>query len=232
MRGNVAIGPQVRSSDSLGWSALPTPVPDASSDGGWLSWADWRNTPPDPISSFVATWQVPPEPNPAGDQLIYLFNGLQDANEQHILQPVLQWGTSPAQGSGNFWGLSSFWVGQAADPMFCTECVRVAAGAPVTGIITVTAQANGLFSCSCEFDGYPATKLTAENLPTLVDAVLTLEAYGISLAAPYPGISETAFTGVALTAATIENSPAWAPFGGATVKPDGSVEVAYPASAA
>jgi hypothetical protein len=95
----------------------------------------------------------------------------------------------------------------------------------------VSLQPNGLFSCSCSFDGFSGTQLIAENLPALVAASLTLEAYDIRLDAPYPAISGTDFTGIAVE---LDSGPPvldWTKSGGATVSADGTVEVVYPAAA-
>jgi hypothetical protein len=211
-----------------------SPAADQRAQGGWESWVDWQNMTGNPLTSFVASWQVPPAPTVANGQLIYLFNGLQDIGGDHILQPVLQWGTSPAQGSGDVWGLASFWVGQESDPMFCSEWAAVSSGTTVTGRMTLTTQQNGLFSCTCRFDDYPGTELTAENLPNLVDCVLTLEAYGIGPNAPYPSVPNSDFSAVTLTTGQVTPAINWQPSGGAIVRVDGgnggNIEVVYPAA--
>ena len=120
----------------------------AASSGGWISWGSWQSAATDPIVSFVASWTVPPAPVQGNGQLVYLFNALQDGAGAHILQPVLQWGLSPALNSGPYWGLASFWVGDPDDPMFCSEFVPISPGATVTGRMEVSVQQNGLFSCS------------------------------------------------------------------------------------
>jgi hypothetical protein len=222
---------EVRPAGSKTWQAVASPAAEAQAQGGWISWTEWENTTQDAISSFCASWVVPPAPSAANGQLIYLFDALMDANDQHILQPVLQWGVSPAQGSGNAWGLASFWVGQATDPMFCTEWVPVAPGTQVTGRMTVAAQDDGLFACTCVFDGYGATELTAEDLPVLTDCSLTLEAYDIGPTAPYPNVSGTDFSALTLITGATTPTVSWTLNGGATVRPGGIVEVAYPAAA-
>jgi hypothetical protein len=229
---------RVRSRDTDFRQLITSPVSPTDSDqqaeGGWKSWADWRNTTGRPITTFTASWKVPPAPTKASGQLIYLFNGLQDAACNHIVQPVLQWGMSPAQGSGNFWGLASFWVGQMTEPMFCSEWVAVPPGTAVRGRMTLAAQNNGLFNCTCRFDGYPGTELTAGNLPELTDCVLTLEAYNTGPDAPYPNGANTGFSPVMLT--TVAGIPTvnWTVYGAAVVKTDGgnggNVEVVYPTS--
>jgi hypothetical protein len=227
----------LRAHDSEMWQPIDVvSPPDAGQEaqGGWKSWVDWQSEAGTPIATFVASWVVPPAPTVANGQLIYLFNGLQDSAADNILQPVLQWGTSPAQGSGNAWGLASFWVGQKNDPMFCSEWVPVASGTSVTGRMTVVAQDNGLFSTSCQFDGYPGTRLTAEDLPSLTDCVLTLEAYGTGPNAPYPDVRNTAFTAVNLTAGGAIPPVNWTAYGAAIIKTNGGsggdVQVVYPAN--
>lgn len=230
---SVAGGSRVRRSDVASqMTTLESTLDAQAAPGGWQSWTDWRNAGQTPVSTFVATWRVPPAPTVANGQLIYLFNGLQDAQGAHILQPVLQWGFSPARGSGYAWGLASFWVGGKTDPMFCTEWVPVAPGTPVTGRMTVAPEGGGLFSCTCEFDGYPGTLLTAESLPALVDCTLTLEAYNAGRNAPYPQIAGTDFTAVGIATGATTPAVRWTRYGAATVNADGSVEVIYPTTGA
>jgi hypothetical protein len=133
---------------------VPPAADEAAADGGWQSWCTWNNGAAQPIASFEARWTVPVAPVSANGQTIYLFNGLLDAGGTHILQPVLQWGRSPAVGSTNARGLSSFWVGGQNDMMFTTDWVTVAPGDVVIGRMTVNPQGNGLVSCTTEFDGY------------------------------------------------------------------------------
>jgi len=203
----------------------------AASSGGWISWGSWESAAADPIVSFVASWTVPPAPLQGAGQLVYLFNALQDAAGAHILQPVLQWGSSPALNSGPYWGLASFWVGGKDDPMYCTEFIRVSPGVTVTGRMEVSLQQNGLYSCSCSFDGFPGTQLTAQNLTALVNACVTLEAYDIGPGAPYPAIGGTDFTGIAVQLDSGPPALDWVPSGGATISSDGTVEVVYPVAA-
>jgi hypothetical protein len=221
------------------WTSIPG-VPlaadEAAAGGGWQSWCTWNNGTPQPIASFEARWTVPVAPVTANGQTIYLFNGLLDAGGTHILQPVLQWGRSPAVGSTNAWGLSSFWVGGQNEMMFTTDWVAVAPGDVVTGRMTVNPQDNGLVSCTTEFDGHPATQLTAENLPPLVECVLTLEAYATGAGAPYPAVPFTEFDGVVVAPDAAAAAVKWVPNGGAIIKADGGeraiVDVIYPSAGA
>ncbi|MDR3465185.1 MAG: hypothetical protein P4M07_04495 [Xanthobacteraceae bacterium] len=209
---------------------VATATVTAAPAGGWISWGDWRNTDATPISTFAATWVVPPTPTQNNGQTIYLFNGLQDAGGKHILQPVLQWGPSPASGSGPQWGLASFWVGGSSDPLYCTQWIAVAPGTAVTGRLQVAAQDNGLFSCTCCFDGYPGSQLTAENLPALTDACVVLEAYNTGPAAPFPSVSATDFSAIDVELGAGPTAVAWTSFGGASIVSAADVRVVYPAA--
>jgi hypothetical protein len=60
--------------------------------------------------NFMAGWFHVPTADPgANGQLLYFFNGLVTPSSTHIIQPVLQWGTSPA-GGGNKWSIASWYV--------------------------------------------------------------------------------------------------------------------------
>jgi hypothetical protein len=229
------LGWEMRTMDTVSWTSIDQAPPVTSTvtpAGGWQSWCTWTNRSLQPIGSFESRWTVPVAPAAANGQTIYLFNGLQDANGKHIVQPVLQWGRSPAKGSTNAWGLASFWVGGQNDLMFTTDWVEVAPGAVVTGRMTLNAQDNGLVSCTTEFDSFPATQLTAENLPPLVECVLTLEAYSTGPAAPFPAVPFTEFSAVTVAPDTVAAKVAWVPNGRAVIKKDGGsgacIDVVYP----
>jgi hypothetical protein len=78
---------------------------------GWVE-ADQWNVPlgsSDNIDYMAGTWTVPSYPSSSG-ALIYLFNGIEPSSASWILQPVLQYGASPA-GGGNYYGIASWLVG-------------------------------------------------------------------------------------------------------------------------
>jgi hypothetical protein len=56
----------------------------------------------------------------------------------------------------------------------------------------------GLFDYGCEFVGIDGTKLIAGNLPQLVSATETLEAYQLKSDSDYPNTSGTTFTSISL----------------------------------
>ncbi|MGB9235047.1 MAG: hypothetical protein WCC04_11575 [Terriglobales bacterium] len=78
---------------------------------GWVEASEWDVplSSSDNIDYMGGTWTVPSYPSSDG-ALIYLFNGIEPASGEWILQPVLQYGVSP-DGGGNYWGIASWLVG-------------------------------------------------------------------------------------------------------------------------
>lgn len=146
----------------------------------WITYAEWQNTTGGPITQFVSTWTVPPAPANRSSQLIYLFNGMQTADGQIIVQPVLQWGD---HGTGNdgvnrtgpFWTVASWLVGGPSATH--SRHVPVNAGDILVGAITLADQSENGFSYSCQFEGISETQLAVDPMAELVCCVETLEAY-------------------------------------------------------
>jgi hypothetical protein len=123
----------------------------------WIAYTGWTNTSGAQITSFRTSWVVPEEPETTNGQLIYLFNGLQDSPVTMILQPVLQWGDSPA-GGGRQWAVASWAVFSSGDAVM-TKLDRVKPGDTVTGVMTLESMAAGIYIWTCEFEGLDRTVL-------------------------------------------------------------------------
>ena len=54
---------------------------------GWITYAAYTENSANIIASMTTTWVVPPAPKRQDNQLIYIFNGLQDSPVTRILQP-------------------------------------------------------------------------------------------------------------------------------------------------
>lgn len=78
---------------------------------GWVEASEWDIplSSSDDIDYLGNTWTVPSYPSMDG-ALIYLFNAIEPSSGEWILQPVLQFGVSPA-GGGNYWAIASWLVG-------------------------------------------------------------------------------------------------------------------------
>jgi hypothetical protein len=168
----------------------------AGAGGGWVTWATWVNSTGARITSFVTSWVVPPAPATENNQLIYLFNGLEDSAGVTILQPVLQWGVSGAGGGPN-WSAASWFV-DSAGHAFCTPVTAMNPGDRLTGIMTLAVQGDGSLNYACKFSGLPDTALIAQGLTELVMASETLEVYGLQASTDYPNVASTAMTAIDL----------------------------------
>jgi hypothetical protein len=166
---------------------------------GWITYAKWTEDPNHIITSMSTTWTVPPKPTNRDDQLIYLFNGLQDSNIQHILQPVLTWGVS-ADGGGPFWSIASWYVDDSGHA-FKSASVNVNEGDVLTGVMTLTAQVDNGFNYDCQFAGIDGTTLRVLGIAQLVMPVITLECYGIKSCADYPATPKTSMRSINVTTA-------------------------------
>lgn len=196
---------------------LPEPADDANLvaylGSGWITSAYWNNDTGSSVDSFSTTWTVPPAPADDDGQLIYLFNGMQDFGANvGIVQPVLQWGESPA-GGGASWQLASWYVSKQG-PTAHSKLVPVNAGDVLVGVITMTGvlrppQSPPRFEYTCTFQGQPDTLLTVHNLVELTQCVQTLEAYRITKCSDYPDTVSTAMTAIAIRTGTTNPSMSW-----------------------
>jgi hypothetical protein len=175
---------------------------------GWIATSFWNNGTGNPITTFRTTWQVPPVPGTSSGQLIYLFNGItRFSSNSAILQPVLQWGTSP-DGGGLFWAVASWYVhttGQA----FYTPLVTVNPGDTLVGVMNLTKQTAGKFDYTSEFQGIAGTNLPVQNIDELLWCSETLEAYGVTQCSDYPNADFTAFRGIAIQTGNVTPAINW-----------------------
>jgi hypothetical protein len=88
----------------------------------------------DDIDYLAGTWTVPSYPSENG-ALIYLFNGIEPADGSWILQPVLQYGESPA-GGGDYWSIASWLV--SSYEAFYSPLETVYPGNSIKGYIEMT----------------------------------------------------------------------------------------------
>jgi hypothetical protein len=126
-----------------------------------------------------------------------------------ILQPVLQWGPSAA-GGGQYWSVASWYV-TGAGSAFHTNLIRVNPGDRLTGLMTMTSNAGGVFDYTSEFSGIANTTLTVQDVDELVWANQTLEAYSVAQCSDYPQTDRTLFSAIALTTTGGAASTVWGP---------------------
>jgi hypothetical protein len=184
---------------------LPAPAPN------WITFAYWSNGTSNPISSFKTTWVVPPPPTTQSVQLIYLFNGIENAKGDLILQPVLQWGASPI-GGGKFWAVASWFV-NSSGIAFKSKLVRVNPGDNLVGLISLTGQkdtpAGTTYDYNCIFHGIADTSLEIHDIQQLKWCSQTLEAYNITKCSDYPNTTKTRMTAIDIQTGGVRPTITW-----------------------
>ncbi|KAF8318216.1 hypothetical protein DL93DRAFT_2165243 [Clavulina sp. PMI_390] len=181
-------------------------IPTKRFNSGWLAHAHWRNQGSSPISSLTGSWVVPPAPKTNNGQTVYLFNGIEPDSGDSILQPVLQYGPSPAgTPSGSGWGVASWYVTDTQ--AYYTNLVSVSVGQSLTGNIQLAQnpalsilQALGLTSgyyYQASFPNIGGTTLSVSSNEELTWACQTLEVYGATDASQLPS-GNTVFSNIQL----------------------------------
>lgn len=92
--------------------------------------------------------------------------------------------------------------------VFHSSLVRVAPGAVLTGVITLTSSSGSSYNYVSSFTGIPGTSITATGSAALVWATETLETYGVTTAADYPSGS-TLFYGINLSLTSGTPGTSW-----------------------
>jgi hypothetical protein len=188
---------------------------------GWQVYS--QHTDFDGISYFVSKFVVPPAPTDVtGQLLVYYFPSLTPSNNGQILQPVLQYGVSPA-GGGDFWAISS-WLVDSSNNSFHSPLVQVNPGESILGAMHGIPPCQGGHCTSWEVSatvlGDP-TRLTTlntdgENANYVNVQAGVLEAYHVPSCAGFPT------GGVPFTTLILEDStgnlvtPTWNPMGSAS----------------
>jgi hypothetical protein len=184
-------------------------TPDPISDR-WIVYSEWQNQSGTPLSYFNSNWIVPPEPTTDNGQLIYLFNGLENASLDVVLQPVLQWGASPA-GGGSYWAITNWYVGAPGSGIAMhSPLIKVNVGDNLQGLMTMTGKtADGEFNYVSEFKGYPKATLKVTDVGELVWATETLECYGLKQFSDYPDTSKTVFDAIEIKLGKADAALKW-----------------------
>jgi len=181
-------------------SVAPGPVPGIP-DTAWIENSQWRNGGAEPIVYFSTTWVVPPVPASSDGQTVFLFNGMQPDSAAHILQPVLQWGSSAA-GGGNYWSITNWYADGQGGPAVYQSVIQVNTGDVLQGVMTCTGQSGADFNYSSVFVGYPAVNISVTDVVELTWAYETLECYGLNTCSDYPNTALTAMYNIEIKTGT------------------------------
>jgi hypothetical protein len=186
----------------------PESLPLPALGSGWITFTLWPNRSGSPISRFVTQWIVPPPPGTESGQTIFLFNSVEDASRDDIVQPVLQWGVSGA-GGGSFWTIANWYVANTGHASF-SALEQVSPGDVLTGVIALVSQEPDGFNYVSSFLNRPDLDLAIGPISELVWATETLEAYQIGQCSDYPNVSQTSMGSIEIATAGMHPVVAWA----------------------
>ncbi len=176
---------------------------------GWATFAHWTNEGSVPISSFRATWRVPPEPATRSGQTIFLFLAMQDSIPMTLL-PALQWGASAA-GGGDYWSVANWYVGGTTGAVFYGELMPVNVGDELTGFITLANRRREHCDYRCGFEGLGDVDLPVYGVRQLSRCGEILAAYGIKQCSDYPDASAASFRDLEIVTGFTRPALAWNP---------------------
>jgi hypothetical protein len=138
---------------------------------------------------------------------VFLFNSIEPASFNAILQPVLQYGPSAA-GGGEYWAVASWYLVGAQT--YYTSPIQVSVGDSLNGVVSLTSTSSTSFNYVSSFSNVNSTALTANGAAELVWATETLEAYGVTSSSDYPAGS-TVFCDINLSTSSGTPSVTWSP---------------------
>lgn len=176
-----------------------------TTDSGFVLEALWVNPGPNPVTSFTATWAVPPMPLTNHNDIVYLFPGMSPPDSSYILQPVLQYGDFNGQGPNQWW-LNNWFVGAGIVPTppgyIQGTYAPVAVGTIITGVMTCTGTSGGTYNYTSKFTGFPACDLAINNVAQATRLDIALECYGLASCSDYPNVIGTVWFNLAITTGT------------------------------
>lgn len=163
---------------------------------GWQTYALGYNKSdnPKPFTHFSSNFIVPSAPKNMSGQIIYLFTGVENIDTlSHIVQPVLQWGLTPA-GGGNYWAICN-WYALSNGHAFHDSLIKVESGTRLQGVIELTTGFENSYNYTSFFTGY-SSSLQVKNLPHLTELSITLETFHINNCNEFPHDEKIRFTDI------------------------------------
>lgn len=185
-------------------------VPSQLHGSAWRAWAQYSASSSKAVTSLTSTWNVPVAPISAGGQLLYYWNGVEPGDESAVLQPVLQWGSSPA-GGGDYWAFASWYV-SSVHGSFNSKLVNASIGHFIRG--------------KCENLGSSKWRITGTDLQTganssfeytpqdgvYAEAYHVLEAYSVTdCRNQYPSVGNITFSQIQVEVNGNPVVPTWVP---------------------
>lgn len=174
----------------------PTTTAPRELSSGYVAYSYYNAS--SPITTFSTSWAVPPVPRDYDGQLIYLFNGLIPNSFDAILQPVLQYGQSPA-GGGAYWAVASWYVYDNNLAYYTSAVSGVKVGQVLTGVMTTTSTTGSgsttTYNWNSVFTGITSTSLSISTTELFNWAYEALEIYTIGSNSDLP-VGTTTFSNI------------------------------------
>jgi len=172
------------------------------------------------LNTYTANWNVPKNPPKTSDQILYTFNGLQNEftpmaedgspapPQIDIIQPVLQFGKTPA-GGGGYWGIASWYVTDAA---IHSKLTKVGQNDTIFGMINETKPGKWNINGTDTTTGVSTDLSVDKGAITRLEpwAFVTLEVYQVSACNQYPTVPLT-YTNIMMSASDQPETPTWKP---------------------
>jgi hypothetical protein len=174
---------------------------------GWITYAYCPVSKP---LEFSVEYIVPDPPKENSSQLLYLFSGIQGGGIEsmgRILQPVLQWGISPA-GGGNYWAICNWYVFSNGE-FFHDSLIKVNSGVELKAVIRRISSENNEFTYESFFEGY-SNRLKIINEEQLSGTgYIALETYNVTREGHYPTDEKIRFNNIRIESSTITSLKEW-----------------------
>ena len=145
---------------------------------------DWLGRHCASFASFSADWLVPNTPDSWDGQLMYLFIAFEDdyTFPQQIIQPVLQWGVSPA-GGGNYYAMAD-WFCPGGSTCLHSQLLTVNSGDRLYG--NLWSAGSNVWNVIISDGGNGPSVSQTWTTRTMYWAWTALEVYGVQRCSDYP----------------------------------------------
>lgn len=158
------------------------PIPGPAT---WTTWAQTTTVSGGLANGNAAIWTVPSLPTVTTDgQILFIFDALEDAGGNSILQPILQFGQTYAGGSNTSWSISTAFQPNPNSIFIYGPYYQVSVGALLNASITLSGTQ---INCSLADNHGHVSNLPTETASyTFTTLFATLEQYNVIRATDYP----------------------------------------------
>jgi len=181
--------------------------PKALHGAAWRAWTQYENS--GILTSHYGEWAVPPAPKSNDGQILYFWNGVEPDDNSAVLQPVLQWGSTPA-GGGSYWAAASWYV--SSERAFFSKIIKLSTGDTVKGNNVLNANKSWTVTATSAKTGKSTFFSYQPPSADYTYAYQVLEAYSVSnCKTDYPVPNKIVFNNIKTSVANKPVVPTWQP---------------------